>query len=29
MKITFFGAARGVTGSCHMIETKDRKFLVD
>ncbi len=29
MKITFFGAARGVTGSCHMIEVGDTKFLVD
>ena len=29
MKITFFGAARGVTGSCHMIEAAGKKFLVD
>lgn len=29
MKITFFGAARGVTGSCHMVETCGKKFLVD
>ena len=29
MKITFFGAARGVTGSCHMIEACGKKFLVD
>lgn len=29
MKITFFGAARGVTGSCHMIETQNKKFLID
>ena len=29
MKITFFGAARGVTGSCHMIEASGKKFLVD
>ena len=29
MKVTFFGAARGVTGSCHMIEAAGKKFLVD
>ena len=29
MKITFFGAARTVTGSCHMVETSTKKFLVD
>ena len=29
MKITFFGAARGVTGSCHMVEAAGKKFLVD
>lgn len=29
MKITFYGAARTVTGSCHMIETNNKKFLVD
>lgn len=29
MKITFFGAARGVTGSCHMVEACGKKFLVD
>lgn len=29
MKLTFFGAARGVTGSCALVETKSKKFLVD
>ena len=29
MKITFFGAARGVTGSCHMVEAAGKKFLID
>ena len=29
MNITFYGAARTVTGSCHMIEAGDKKFLVD
>ena len=29
MKITFFGAARGVTGSCHMVEASGKKFLID
>ena len=29
MKITFFGAARGVTGSCHMVEACGKKFLID
>lgn len=29
MKITFFGAARTVTGSCHMVETEGKKFLID
>lgn len=29
MKITFHGAARTVTGSCFLIETKTCKFLVD
>ncbi len=29
MKITFFGAARAVTGSCHMVEACGKKFLVD
>jgi metallo-beta-lactamase family protein len=29
MKITFLGAAKTVTGSCYMIETKNSKFLID
>ena len=29
MKIHFFGAARGVTGSCYMIETGEHRILVD
>lgn len=29
MKITFLGAAKTVTGSCYLIETKKSKFLVD
>ena len=29
MKITFLGAAKTVTGSCYLVETKDIKFLVD
>ncbi len=29
MNITFYGAARNVTGSCHMVEVEGHKFLVD
>ena len=29
MKLTSAGAARTVTGSCHLIETRDRRILVD
>ncbi len=29
MKISFYGAAQTVTGSCHLVETKNHKFLVD
>lgn len=29
MKITFLGAAKTVTGSCYLVETRDTKFLVD
>lgn len=29
MNITFLGAAKTVTGSCYLVETKETKFLVD
>ncbi len=29
MKISFHGAARGVTGSCHLVETRGLRVLVD
>lgn len=29
MKLTFFGAARAVTGSCHCIEVGGKKILID
>ena len=29
MNITFYGAARTVTGSCHMVEAAGKKFLID
>ena len=29
MKITFYGAAKTVTGSCTMIETSGKRFLID
>jgi metallo-beta-lactamase family protein len=29
MNITFYGAARTVTGSCHMVEVNNKKFLID
>ena len=29
MNVTFFGAAREVTGSCYLFETSDCRFLVD
>ncbi len=29
MKISFYGAAKTVTGSCHMVEAGGKKFLVD
>ena len=29
MNITFLGAAKTVTGSCYLVETKDKKFIVD
>jgi metallo-beta-lactamase family protein len=29
MRLTFYGAARSVTGSCHFVETNGRKILID
>ena len=29
MKLTFFGAARAVTGSCHCVECNGKKYLLD
>jgi metallo-beta-lactamase family protein len=29
VRLSFHGAARGVTGSCHMVEWRDRRILVD
>ena len=29
MKLTFYGAAKSVTGSCHFVETGGRKILID
>jgi len=29
MKISFYGAAHQVTGSCHLVETKTKKILLD
>ena len=29
MKLTFFGAAHAVTGSCHCVECGGKKILVD
>ena len=29
MKLTFFGAAKAVTGSCHCVEANGHKILVD
>lgn len=29
MKLTFFGAARAVTGSCHCLEVNGKKILID
>ena len=29
MNITFYGAAKEVTGSCHLVEVEGHKFLVD
>lgn len=29
MRITFHGAARNVTGSCHLVECRDKRILID
>ena len=29
MKLTFFGAARSVTGSCHCVECGGKRILID
>ena len=29
MKLTFFGAAKAVTGSCHCVEVGGKKILID
>ena len=29
MKLTFFGAAKAVTGSCHCLEVRGKKILID
>ena len=29
MRITFHGAARNVTGSCHLIECRGKRILID
>ena len=29
MNITFYGAARSVTGSCHLVDACGKKFLID
>ena len=29
MKLSFHGAARGVTGSCHLVECGGRRVLID
>ena len=29
MKISFHGAAEGVTGSCHLIQVGTKKILID
>ena len=29
MNITFYGAARMVTGSCHLVAIGNKKFLID
>ena len=29
MKLTFYGAAKAVTGSCHCVECSGKKVLID
>ena len=29
MKLTFFGAAKAVTGSCHCVEVNGKRILID
>ena len=29
MKLTFYGAAKAVTGSCHCVSCNGRKLLID
>ena len=29
MRLSFHGADRGVTGSCHLVESRGRRILID